>query len=71
MMHPAIERTMMTGYPYPEPAVFDRCANDKCKEEIHYKDEFVEHAGHPYCCKECLVEQMLEEGNASLVVAGE
>ena len=67
MMHPGIERTMMTGYPYPEPAVFDRCT--KCEEEIHFKEEFVEHAGYPYCCKECLVEQMLIEGNANLVIA--
>lgn len=69
MMHPDIERTMMTGYPYPEPQVFDRCTN--CNEEIHYKEEFVEHAGYPYCSKECLVELMLQEGNASLVIAGE
>ncbi|MEK3935972.1 hypothetical protein MKY41_11645 [Sporosarcina sp. FSL W7-1349] len=67
MMDPAIERTMLTGYPYPEPVVYDRCT--RCREEIHYKEEFVEAAGYAYCCKECLVDQMLEEGNANLVIA--
>ncbi len=69
MMHPAIERTITNGYHYMEPTVYERCT--KCKEEINFGEEFVEHADYAYCSKECLVDQMLEEGNASWVIAGE
>lgn len=67
MMHPAIEQTMSTGYPYSEPLVYEECSC--CGEEIHFSDEFVEHAGYPYCTKECLAEQMIKEGNANLLIA--
>lgn len=69
MMHPAIERTMQTGYPFGEPRVYDCCTN--CHEEIDYGEEVVEHADHLYCSKECLVDQMVEEGNANWVIAGQ
>lgn len=69
MMHPSIEHAMSTGYQYMEPLVYDNCTSVKCKEEIHYGDEFVEHAGYVYCGKECLVDQMLEDGNASMMIA--
>lgn len=67
MMHPTIEHAMSTGYQYIEPLVYVHCTS--CKEEIHYGDEFVEHANYAYCSKECLVEQMLEEGNANMMIA--
>ncbi len=69
MMHPAIMETIQTGYPYAEPLVYEYCAN--CREEIHHGEDVVEHADHLYCSKECLVDQMLEEGNANWVVAGQ
>lgn len=71
MMHPAIEQAMQTGYPYTEPFVHERCANSSCREEIHNGEYVPEHAGYLYCSKECLVDQMLAEGNASWVIAGE
>ena len=71
MMHPAIERTIETGYPFGEPVVYERCAHSSCREEIHNGEDVVEHADHLYCSKECLVDQMLEEGNANWVIAGE
>lgn len=67
MMHPAIESAVQTGYPYSEPQVYSSCT--RCNEEIHYKEEFIDHGGYDYCSKECLVEQMLEDGNASLEIA--
>lgn len=67
MMHPAIESAMTTGYQYTEPLLYALCTS--CDDEIHYGDEFVEHADYAYCSKECLVEQMLKDGNASLMIA--
>lgn len=52
-----------------EPTKFGRCIN--CGQDINIGDEYVQTANYDFCDMDCLVESMLEEGNAERKVAGD
>lgn len=46
------------------------CDNDRCHTDLYEGDEVIEHAGYHFCCGDCLVNQMLREGNALKITIG-
>lgn len=57
-------------YPQTHSAPIQNCDNDRCDTELYDGDEIIEHSGYHYCCGDCLVNQMLREGNALKITIG-
>lgn len=57
-------------YPQEEPKPVQECDNDRCDTDIYEGDEVIEAGSYHYCSKECVVEQMLQEGNAIKTTIG-
>lgn len=57
-------------YPQIEDKPVQACDYDKCGNDIYEGDEVIEHAGYHFCSGDCLVDQMLQDGNALKLVIG-
>ncbi|MFJ7933676.1 hypothetical protein [Sporosarcina sp. NPDC096371] len=69
MMHPTIERTIETGYPFGEPVVYTKCKC--CGEEIHKDELSILHASELFCGPTCLGEYLEKIGLAEWSYAGQ
>lgn len=67
MIHPDIERTILTDHPHREPSTVDctYCGNEmQTGEEVYaFPSE-----NHYYCSLDCVGNQMLKEGNLERVL---
>lgn len=68
MEHPDIERTIATGHPHEEPTTVDECTY--CGQELSEGEEVLAFPSeyNYFCTAECVVNQMLKEGNLEKVV---
>ena len=56
-------------FPQLEPIQFSECTF--CNTEINIGDEVVDHAGYLFCDRMCMATELLKNGLAVSVVAGE
>lgn len=57
-------------YPQLEDEPIQKCDNDRCDIDLYRGDIVIEVGGYHYCCKDCVVNQMLKEGNATKIEIG-
>lgn len=57
-------------YPQLEESPVQKCDSDRCDTDLFKGDEVIESNGYHYCCKDCVVNQMLREGNALKIEIG-
>lgn len=57
-------------YPQLEQVPVQKCDNARCKENLYEGDEIIEYAGHHYCDKSCVIDDMLLQGHALKITIG-